>query len=351
VAPEEVTPEWMTQALQGRGVDGTVVHLDVEAVGTGQLGETRRFFLRYQGTPPPDAPQTVVGKFPSANAVAAETGKTMGFYRAEVMFYREAAARARIRTPATYVAEIDATNDFVLLFEDLAPSVCGDQMRGCTVEQARAALAEAAMLHAAFWNDTELMKQDWLYVPEGAQGFYTTDLIEKSWDYFQKTYPGWLADDVAEVCDRYVRNHAYWNRPRDFPKCYSHNDFRPDNMLFSSTGGRVAVVDWQTSNFLGSGMDVAYFLGAIFDRETRRANEIPLLRGYHRDLLSYGVEGYGFEQLLDDYRHYSFAQLAVAIAATVIVKRTERGDRLFMHMITGAAHQALDNRALDLLPT
>ena len=75
--------------------------------------------------------------------------------------------------------------------------------------------------------------------------------------------------------------------------------------------------------------------------------EVPADRA---DLIAYGVEGYGLDQLMDDYRHYSFAQLAVAIAATVIVKRTERGDRLFMHMITGAAHQALDNRALDLLP-
>lgn len=350
VPPEQVTAAWMTQALRGREVDATVARIAMEPVGTGQLGETRRFFLEYQGTPPPDAPRSVVGKFPSANAVAAETGKTMGFYRAEVMFYRELAFRARIKTPATYVAEIDPTNDFVLIFEDLAPAMAGDQMRGCTIEQARAALAEASMLHAAFWNDSELMKQDWLYVPEGAQGFYTTDLIESSWDYFKKTYDGWLTPDVVEVCERYVRNHAYWNRPRDFPKCFSHNDFRPDNMLFAANGGRIAVVDWQTSNFLGSGMDVAYFLGAIFDRETRRANEIPLLRAYHGDLLAYGVEGYGFDQLMDDYRHYSFAQLAVAIAATVIVKRTDRGDRLFMHMITGAAHQALDNHGLDLLP-
>ena len=34
--------------------------------------------------------------------------------------------------------------------------------------------------------------------------------------------------------------------------------------------GRIAVVDWQTSNFLGSGMDVAYFLGGAFPREFRQ---------------------------------------------------------------------------------
>ncbi|MCC2655844.1 MAG: hypothetical protein K0Q76_952 [Panacagrimonas sp.] len=44
------------------------------------------------------------------------------------------------------------------------------------------------------------------------------------------------------------------------------------------------------------------------------------------------------------------AQLAVAIVGPCIVERSDRGDRLFMHMITSAAEQAADNHALDDLP-
>src|SRR5205085_7757262 len=113
--------------------------------------------LEYDGTAPAGAPASVVGKFPSANAVAAESGKNMGFYRSEVMFYRELAHRARIRTPSVYVAEIDAGNDFTLLFEDLAPATQGAQFNGCTLEEAGSALREAALLHSSFWNDRELM--------------------------------------------------------------------------------------------------------------------------------------------------------------------------------------------------
>ncbi len=350
VTPEQVTPEWMTQALHGRGIDATVASLNMEQVGTGQLGETRRFMLQYQGTPPPDAPKSLVGKFPSANATAAESGKTMGFYRSEVMFYRELAHRAKIRTPSVYVAEIDKANDFTLLFEDMAPAKQGDQFKGCTLEDARKALKEAALLHAAFWNDKELMAQPWLYVPEGAQGFYTTELIERSWDHVKKHYTDYLTPEFRLVGDKYVKNHAYWNRPRDFPKTFSHCDFRPDNMLFRGPNDRICVVDWQTSNFLGTGMDVAYFLGGIFDRETRKAHERDLLKGYHEDLLSQGVKDYSFDHLMRDYAHYSFAVIAVAIAATLIVKRTERGDKMLMHMALGGALQALDNHALDALP-
>jgi hypothetical protein len=350
VRPEGVTPDWLTRGLQGRGIDAVVDSFRMDTVGTGQLGETRRFHLTYKGRAPADAPKSLIGKFSSADTVARETGKSVGFYRAEVMFYRELAHRARIRTPAVYVAELDAGNDFALLFEDLAPATVGDQMRGCTVEQAALALEEAALLHATFWNDLELMAQPWLLVPEGAQAFYTTELLEECWDHVKKNYTGRLTPEVTAVCDRFVRNHAYWNRPRSLPKCFSHNDFRPDNMLFGGADGRVAVVDWQTSAFLGIGMDPAYFLGAIFDRETRKANERALLRGYYDSLLRLGVTGYSFDQLLRDYAHYSFAAIVVAIAATKIVKRTDRGDDLFMHMITGGAHQALDNNALDDLP-
>jgi len=350
VTPEQVTPEWMTQALAGRSIDAKVRSLRMEQVGTGQLGETRRFQIEYEGTPAPGAPKSLVGKFPSANATAAESGKTMGFYRSEVMFYRELAHRAKIRTPSVYVAEIDKSNDFTLLFEDMAPARQGDQFKGCTLDDARKALKEAAMLHAAFWNDKELMAEPWLYVPEGAQGFYTTELIERSWDHINKHYTDYLTPEFKLVGDKYVKNHAYWNRPREFPKTFSHCDFRPDNMLFGGTNDRICVVDWQTSNFLGTGMDVAYFLSGIFDRETRKTHERALLQGYHDDLLALGVKDYSFDHLLRDYAHYSFAVIAVAIAATLIVKRTERGDKMLMHMALGGALQALDNNALEALP-
>jgi hypothetical protein len=121
-------------------------------------------------------------------------------------------------------------------------------------------------------------------------------------------------------------------------------------MLFSDDGSRIAVVDWQTANFLGTGMDVAYFLSGALPLEVRRAHEKELLQGYHEELTRYGVKDYSFEHLMNDYRHYSFAVIIVGITATKIVKRTDRGDQMLMHMVHGGAHQALDNHALDLLP-
>jgi hypothetical protein len=349
VTPGEVTPAWITAALERKGIDANVAEITVETVGTGQLGETRRFHLTYAGAAPLDAPASLVAKFPSDDKTAATSGKELGFYRAELMFYKELAHRTSINTPEVYVAELNDDDDFVLLFEDLAPAVQGDHMQGCSVEDARLALKEAALLHSAFWNDRDLEQQPWLYIPAGAQGFYTTELLESSWQHFQKTYSAQMDPEVMQVCERFVRNHASWNTQRTEHRCYSHNDFRVDNMLFG--GERIAVVDWQTANYLGSGMDLAYFIGSAFDRDTRRAVERDLLAEYHADLVARGITDYNFSQLMHDYRHYSFAVLVVAIAATVIVKQTERGDRLFMKMVTDGAYQALDNDALDLLAT
>lgn len=347
VSATTITSQWLTAALNSQNIDARIDSFDIEQVGTGQLGETRRFHLNYAGTPPNDAPQTVVGKFTSDNDVSATTGREMGFYRSEVMFYRELAHRTKIYTPKVYVAEIDAQGDFVLLLEDMAPAKAGDHMSGISVDDTRLAIKEAAKLHASFWNDDALVQQPWLYIPEGAQGFYTTELMESSWQHFEKTYAHKMDPEVIKVCDRYIRHHAAWNAPRNTNRCFSHNDFRADNMLFG--GDRVAVVDWQTSNYLGAGMDIAYLLGSAFDRKTRRDHEHELLQLYHEELVSEGVSDYSHAQLMDDYRHYSFGVVAVAIAATVIVKRTERGDQLFMRMVEGGAYQALDNDALDLL--
>ncbi len=350
VPPEGVTTAWLTQALAQRGIDARVARFSMDTVGTGQLGETRRFHLQYAGTPPAGAPASLVGKFSSANPVARESGRTMGWYRAEVMFYRELAARAKIRTPLPYVAELDEAGDFALLFEDLAPAQQGDQMRGCTLAEAQAALHEAALLHATFWNDEHLMRQPWLYVPPGSQGYYSTELVERSWKNVVDNYQGFLTPEQMNCCDRFVRNHVYWNQPRPMPKTYQHCDFRPDNMLFGGPDGRIAVVDWQTGGFLGSGMDLAYFLSGCFDRDTRRQHELALMQRYYDELLANGVRDYSFDQLRDDYRHYTFAVITVGLTATVVVKRTERGDRMLMQMVAGGAMQAIDNNALDLLP-
>jgi len=78
VPHDQITPAWLTVALRAQHIDATVDSFTTEIVGTGQLAETIRFHLRYDGAAPADAPATLVGKFTSDNDVAATNGKQMG---------------------------------------------------------------------------------------------------------------------------------------------------------------------------------------------------------------------------------------------------------------------------------
>ena len=60
-------------------------------------------------------------------------------------------------TPTCWVARLDeAQHSFVLIMEDMAGSVPGDQFTGSTVDEVALALEQAAGLHAPRWGDPSL---------------------------------------------------------------------------------------------------------------------------------------------------------------------------------------------------
>ena len=124
-----------------------------------------------------------------------------------------------------------------------------------------------------------------------------------------------------------------------------HGDYRLDNMLFAANGENrpLTVVDWQTVQ-LGAGPgDVAYFLGSSFEPERRRSCERDLLIRYHRALVEdYGVDEYPFDHCWRDYVRSSYGSLLMAVFASMMVGRTDRGDTMFMAMANRSAQMAAD---------
>ncbi len=59
--------------------------------------------------------------------------------------------------------------------------------------------------------------------------------------------------------------------------------------------------DWSLTTWLGV-YDLAYAMVLDWEVETRRRLEMPILRHYHDWLSKNGVNGYPWEQLVDDYR-------------------------------------------------
>ncbi|HYF46221.1 MAG TPA: phosphotransferase [Acidimicrobiales bacterium] len=336
----------LTKALHAAGTldpSVRVTSVDPTSVGTGQMGDCRRLVLAYSG--PTGAPATLVAKLPSSDETSRATGMAMRTYEVEVRFYQELAGRLPVRAPVCHHAEIDlATGDFVLLLEDLAPAEQGDQVAGCSPDAAAMVLEEAARLHAPLWGSPELTSFDWAvrWSPESQDQLQ--GLISVLWPNFVERYGEQLDDDVLAMGERFVAALPAYYAHRPEPHTVIHNDFRLDNLLFGTPEGGppVAVVDWQTVGIGSALLDVSYFLGAGLSVEDRRTHEEALVRGYHEALLAGGVEGFDWERCWADYRAFAFAGFHMAVLASMVVQRTDRGDAMFLAMAGRHGRQILD---------
>ncbi|HEX4126847.1 MAG TPA: aminoglycoside phosphotransferase family protein [Acidimicrobiales bacterium] len=348
----DVTTEWLTAALtqSGQLADGaSVCSFETASIGTGQMADTTRFSLTLDR--PAAGPSSVVGKFASADEQSRGTGLALRAYEIEVRFYREVADSVRTRLPAVYLAEVEPeTGWFTLLMEDIAGGVQGDQIAACGPDVATAVLDEMAGLHAPCWEAPRLRALEWLNRETPESDEFLIALVSSLLPGFLERYADALAPEHQAVCRLFVEHlPAYLRLRSGGPRTATHGDFRLDNLLFQAGTTRPVVVDWQTLAWGPGSTDVAYFVGGCLSAEDRRAHELELLAGYHEALCRRGVQGYSLEQLRADTRRDTFAGILMAIVASMVVQRTERGDLMFLTSSSRHAQHALDVDAPALL--
>lgn len=351
VTPDEIDSAWFTERLAENGFpDESVTNLTRQQIGTGQIGTCFRFELELADAASP-APRSFVGKFPSDDPVSRATGVQLRNYYREVQFYRHLASHLSISIPQYYFDAIEGEGpEFVLLLEDMAPAEQGDQLGGCSVEVARAAVLELVGLQAPSWCDESLKGYDWLYTLQ--EGEITTgSLYQQLVPAFLERFGNRLADDekaiIAQVGDS---PDCPLFKPAPIPFCLEHVDYRLDNMLIDERQSppKVTVVDWQSPR-LGPPMnDVAYFLGAGLVPELRREVEEGIVRDYYAALTAAGVE-FDWDECWAGYRKGTFCGFGVTVIASMIVQQTERGDEMFTVMARRHARHALDLGAEEFL--
>ncbi len=335
--PEEITPAWLSDALGG----GPVEIESVERIGTGQMSQNHR--ITYVGGDGGAA--TVVVKLASDDATSRATGVGLGAYLREITFYRELAGRIGGPLPACHLAEYDdAEGWFTLLLADVAPATQGDQIRGCSVDEARMALLALARIHAPVLGDLALGSAPWLNQPNPLN----QALLSALFGGFVERYGERLSPDHLQVCERLIQSVDGWYEDRRPPLGLVHGDYRLDNLLFGD--GTCHVVDWQTVSWGPAMLDASYFLGNGLPVEDRRAHEHELIRCYHDALLEHGVSAFSFENCWEEYRRQVFHNLVMGICASMIVQRTDRGDDMFMASVERSAQQAIDLESVELLP-
>jgi hypothetical protein len=349
--PTTLDGPWMTEALEGAGVARGATVTDVRFdrfVGTGQMSRNARLSLTWDE--PDGRPATVIGKFPSDDATARAASFESGIYFHEFSFYSELAPTVDVRTPKCWVARFDEDEpDFVLIMEDLADSEQGDQLRGCTTDEAALAVEQAVGLHAPRWGDPALVSAPALQPADDGRAEMLDRYYSAAVGVTRDRLGHRLDDDVMELVERFAPVVSRWSHGTGSPHTIAHGDFRPDNFLFGRTpeAPPLAVVDWQTV-FKGLGTaDLAYLIGGAFTPDQRAAVENDLVEDYRRRLGAAGVT-YGPDECWRDYRWGTLHGVLIAVCAVMMAEQTERGDDMLTLMVSHHGRHAIDLEALAL---
>ncbi len=290
--------EWLAAALG----TGPITSFEATAIGTGQMSESHRVALGYEDASSA-GPATIVLKLAASDAASRATGVGLGIYEREVRFYEEVAPRIGGPLPGCAFARCDGEGWFTLLLEDAVDAQPGDQIAGCTIEQARLAMGALARLHAPVVGDEALAASTWLNRASPIGQALVAQLLP---GFFER-YGERIGAEQRRLCERLVASLDAWLDERHGPQGLVHGDYRLDNLLFGARASPrpLTVVDWQTVGWGGAITDAAYFLGGGLQIEERRRAERELLGGYHDALLAAGVEGLPWELCWEEYRRLS----------------------------------------------
>lgn len=321
---------------------GALLSLTHEPVGTGQVCDSYRFHCEWKDH---QAPATFVAKCPSANEISRGAAAIFHLYDMEVGWYRDVAEHCDALCPKSYHADIaENEQEFVLLLEDMAPAVQGDQLAGASLLQVETTLAEAAALHS-FRPEGGFDCYKWLH--HGADNVaFTEQNLTNGYPVFRARFADLLSVEILDIGQQLVERIGSYVGHEPPEQTITHGDMRLDNILFHADGKIAALVDWQTCSFGNPANDVAYMIGTSFaDPAVRRNEEEQLVKVY----LAQRKNAPDFDQFWHEYRRHAFSGFIMAINASLHVEQTDRGDRMFAAMAERPAQMAIDLDSLSLL--
>lgn len=331
-SPAEVTAEWIARVL-GDDRPAPVEAVTVTPIGTGQTGATYRVAVRYAGEHP-GLPESLVVKLPAQQDAVRE--RVALSYRSEHAFYTDVAGTLAVPLPHCHHCALAGDGaEFVLLLADMAPDEQGDQILGCSVDEARLAVVALAGLHGPRWCDPSWLSFTGTVMPKPDEptarglGDITCLAARTTVDRLGTRMDGADRATVLQAADLV----ADWLL--SCPDRYSllHGDYRADNLLFDPARTRVTVVDWQTLAVGLPARDLAYFLATSLTPGDRADHERELVELYRRALEDHGVQGYDAETCWDDY---CLGMLQVPLITTLgcaFSAATERGDEMVLTML------------------
>ncbi|UDY24997.1 ecdysteroid 22-kinase family protein [Nocardioides sp. Kera G14] len=332
---DDLTAPWLTGVL-----GAPVASFVAEPIGTGQIGAVYR--LKLEGSA--ELPAQMVAKLPTLDE--ASRAMLAGPYAAEVRFYRELVDTVAVRTPRCYHAALGEGGAFVLLLEDLSSAEPGDQLAGCSVDRARAAVVNLAGLHGPRWCDRALLEVEGLALFGPDDATMMGEFYPPTHELFLAGIGDLLSPDDHAVLDRIPSVLADWTLARGDRFSLVHGDYRVDNLLFDLDTPESVAIDWQTLSLGHPARDLAYFLSSSLSVDDRRAHERELVGAWHEALTDW-VSDYPLERAWDDYVYGALQGAIIAQFAFAYSTRTDRGDQVMARIISGSCAAVRDLGTLE----
>lgn len=298
---DQVDPRWLSGVLSAGPAltAGAVAAVDVEG-GRSNWATNARLRLRYtldaRGTLPPQLFLKLVN--------TALDGESFG--PSEVTYYTE----DYVDVPDAplvrcyHAAWSEPLQRYHLLLDDHGDSHVTALEKAPTPDYGLALMDGLAALHARWWGVHSGAMHDaahisrFVAIAEPGVGH----IIREFGDQLAAHWPDAIRSIYAQHPRRMIARTGVRN---GFARI--HGDVNATNILTPRADGRPIYIldrqpfDWSLTNWLGV-YDVVYSMVLDWDVETRREQELPMLRRYYAGLLQRGVRDYTWDDLLADYR-------------------------------------------------
>lgn len=348
---EEITPEWLTGALNSSGVlnGNSVRTLKSNIIGSeqGYMGILARLSIEYD-QPDGSLPSSMITKIPTQEKKNKMIMEAFWNFERENRLYEEILDTLPLRTPRCYFSDFDPGWDankvnavysrygklprglvglyfiyvglknvglkrrYILLLEDFSNLEQIDQRNGCSFEDAEMVIKPLGLAHASLWESPQLNKY-WL--KDHADFSNMMGFLSSRWkSVIKKAHPGKLGPKEKAVFDWLNTNNKKLDAyTKTRPHTLIHTDYRLDNIFFDREKNEIAVIDWQAT-CPGLGLfDPCFFILNNGSRPFTPQESEALITVYHQGLAEGGLSGYSLDECLADYKYGLLLALRYAL--------------------------------------